>query len=102
MMAQGQWHSVSGFGGHGKNWSNMPGVWHKVASFGGSGKNNNAGNFRRDWQTGGGGWSFGVTVGDLCVNPGVCQGVWQMMPQNGGQPRQSRTFQRDWQVNGEL
>jgi len=102
MMAQGQWHRVSGFGSQGQKWSNMPGVWHKVAGFGGHNQFNNTRDFRRDWQAGGdGGWGY-VGVGDLCLTPGLCQGVWQVAPQGGSQPIQSRGIQRDWQVNGEL
>jgi len=107
MMAQGQWHSIPGFGGHGQKWSNTPGVWHKVASFGSRGQINNARDFRRDWQVGGGGggggdWGYGGSVGDLCMTPGSCQGMWQVVPQSNGQPKQSRSFQRDWRVDGEL
>ena len=109
MMAQGQWHQVSGFGGQGQKWSSMPGMWHKVASFGSHGQFKTTRDSRRDWQAGGGGgsggdgWGFVGIVG-LCLSPGSCQGqgIWQAVPQNGGQPGQSRSFQRDWQVNGEL
>jgi hypothetical protein len=97
MMAQGQWHSVSGFGSHGQKLSDMPGVWHKVSGFGGHGQLNNARDFRRDWQAGGGGF-----VGDLCLSPQGCQGVWQIVPQTRSPPIQSRSLQKSWQINGEL
>ena len=99
MMAQGQWHRVPGFGSPGQKGFNMPGVWHKVASFGGHGQFKR--DVRRDWQAGGGGWGY-VGVGDLCLNPGSCQGVWQVAPQGDAQPRSSPSLQRDWQVDGEL
>jgi hypothetical protein len=102
MMAQGQWHSVPGFGSHGQKWANMPGVWHKVSSFGSHGHVNNARDFRRDWQAGGAWGGGGVVVGDICLSSGICQGVWQQVPQSGSRASQSRSFRRDWQVDGEL
>jgi hypothetical protein len=100
MMAQGQ--------GHGQKGANMPGVWHKVSSNGNHGKGNNARDFRRKWQSdgawaGGGGWSGdGGAVGTICINSGVCQGVWQVAPQTQSRASQSRSFRKDWQVDGEL
>ena len=98
-LAQGQWHSVPGFGGQGNKWANMPGVWHKGPGFGSRGQANNT---RRDWQAGGGGWVAAGSVGDICVNATMCQGVWQVAPQRTSRASQSRSNKRDWQVGEEL
>ena len=74
---------------HGKS-MNKQGVWHKVTQ-----RNNN---FQGQWQVGGGGGS----VGDICINAGACQGVWQVAPQPGSQTSQSRSFQRSWHVGNEM
>ena len=76
-------------GDHGKS-ANTQGVWHKVTQ-----RNNN---FQGQWQAGGGGGS----VGDICINASVCQGVWQVAPQPGSQTSQSRSLQRSWHVGNEM
>jgi hypothetical protein len=76
-------------GDHGKS-ANKQGVWHKVTQ-----RNNN---FQGQWQAGGGGGS----VGDICINASVCQGVWQVAPQPGSQTSQSRSLQRSWHVGNEM
>ena len=102
-LAQGRWHSVPGFGSHGhQKWANMQGVWHKVPGFGNRGQVNKTRDFRRDWQAGGGGWVVGVSAEDLCAYSGMCQGVWQVVPQSGNRTSQSRSIKKDWQVGEEL
>jgi hypothetical protein len=76
-------------GDHGKS-MNKQGVWHKVTQ-----RNNN---FQGQWQVGGGGGS----IGDICINAGVCQGVWQAAPQPDSQTSQSRNLQRSWHVGNEM
>jgi hypothetical protein len=105
-LAQGQWHSLPGFGSHGhQKWANMQGVWHKVPGFGRRGQINKTRDFRRDWQASGdAGWVAGVSLGDLCAYTGTCQGVWQVVPQpsSSSPAAQSRKIKRDWQVGEEL
>ncbi|MFZ0065767.1 MAG: hypothetical protein WAK90_06325 [Pseudolabrys sp.] len=76
-------------GDHGRS-MNKQGMWHKVTQ-----RNNN---FQGQWQVGGGGGS----VGDICINAGVCQGVWQAAPQSDSQTSQSRSLQRSWHVGNEM
>lgn len=76
-------------GDHGKS-TNKQGVWQKASQ-----RNNN---IQGQWQVGGGGGS----VGDICVNSGICQGVWQVMPQSEKRASQSTGFQRNWHVGNEL
>ena len=76
-------------GDHGKS-ANKQGVWHKVTQ-----RNNN---FQGQWQAGGGGGS----VGDICINAGACQGIWQVAPQPDSQTSQSRSLQRSWHVGNEM
>jgi hypothetical protein len=78
-------------GNRGK-FTNMQGVWRKTSQ-----RNNN---FQGQWQVGGGGG--GGSIGDLCVNSGVCQGVWQVMPESGSRTSQSRSLQRSWHVGDEM
>jgi hypothetical protein len=101
-LAQGQWHSVPGFGSHGQKFANVQGVWHKMPSFGRNGRMNNGRHFRRDWQASGGGWAAVGSVGDICVNATMCQGVWQVAPQSSGRASQTRGIKKDWQVGEEL
>ena len=101
-LAQGQWHSVPGFGSHGQKSANMPGMWHKVPGFGSHGQKRDARDFRRDWQASGGGWAAVGSVGDICVNATMCQGVWQVVPQSSSRESQTRGIKKDWQVGEEL
>lgn len=78
-------------GDHGKS-ANKQGVWHKVTQ-----RNNN---FQGQWQVGGGGG--GGSVGDICINAGACQGIWQVAPQPDSQTSQSRSLQRSWHVGNEM
>ncbi|MGB9386215.1 MAG: hypothetical protein WCB50_15575 [Pseudolabrys sp.] len=78
-------------GNHGK-FDNMQGMWQKSSQ-----RNNN---FQGQWQVGGGGG--GGSVGDICINAGACQGVWQVAPQPGSQTSQSRSLQRSWHVGNEM
>ena len=78
-------------GNHGK-FGNMQGMWQKSSQ-----RNNN---FQGQWQVGGGGG--GGSVGDICINAGACQGVWQVAPQPGSQTSQSRSLQRSWHVGNEM
>jgi hypothetical protein len=67
-------------GNHGM-FGNTQGMWQRASQ-----RNNN---FQGQWQAGGGGGGGG-SVGDLCVNSGVCQGVWQVAPQSEDRTSQSR------------
>jgi len=78
-------------GNHGK-FGNMQGMWQKSSQ-----RNNN---FQGQWQVGGGGG--GGSVGDICINAGACQGVWQVAPQPDSQTSQSRSLQRSWHVGNEM
>jgi len=80
-----------GKGNHGKS-ANMQGMWRS-----GNQRNNN---FQGQWIAGGGGG--GGSVGDICLNSGVCQGVWQTAPQSDTQTSQSRNLQRSWHVGNEM
>jgi len=80
-------------GNRGK-FTNMQGMWQK-----GSQRNNN---IQGQWQVSGGGGGGGGSIGDLCVNSSVCQGVWQVAPQSESQTSQSRSFQRSWHVGDEM
>ena|SRR5262249_6303385 len=80
-----------GKGNHGK-FGNMQGMWRS-----GNQRNNN---FQGQWIGGGGGG--GGSVGDICLNSGVCQGVWQTAPQSDAQTSQSRSLQRSWHVGNEM
>ena len=79
-------------GNHGK-FGNTQGMWQRASQ-----RNNN---FQGQWQAGGGGGGGG-SVGDLCVNSGVCQGVWQVAPQSEDRTSQSRGVQRSWHVGNEM
>jgi hypothetical protein len=78
-------------GNRGK-FANGQGMWHQASQ-----RNNN---FQGQWQVGGGGG--GGSIGDLCVNSGVCQGVWQVAPQSEDRTSQSRSLQRSWHVGDEM
>jgi hypothetical protein len=82
-------HDMHGhaMGDHGKS-AGKQGVWQKASQ-----RNNN---IQGQWQVGGGGGS----VGDICINSGMCQGVWQAMPQS--EDRTSRNLQRSWHVGDEM
>jgi len=80
-------------GNRGK-FANRQGVWQKTSQ-----RNNN---FQGQWVSGGGGGGGGGSIGDLCVNSGVCQGVWQVMPQSESGTSQSHSLQRSWHVGNEM
>jgi hypothetical protein len=71
----------------------MQGMWQKSSQ-----RNNN---FQGQWQVGGGGGGGG-SVGDICINAGAFQGVWQVAPQPDSQTSQSRSLQRRWHVGNEM
>jgi hypothetical protein len=79
-------------GNRGK-FTNMQGMWQRTSQ-----RNNN---IQGQWQVSGGGGGGG-SIGDLCVNSGVCQGVWQVAPQSESHASQSRNFQRSWHVGDEM
>ena len=79
-------------GNRGK-FANRQGVWQKTSQ-----RNNN---FQGQWVSGGGGGGGG-SIGDLCVNSSVCQGVWQVMPQSESGTSQSHSLQRSWHVGNEM
>jgi hypothetical protein len=73
--------------------TNMQGMWQRTSQ-----RNNN---IQGQWQVSGGGGGGGGSIGDLCVNSSVCQGVWQVAPQSESHTSQSR-FQRSWHVGNEM